>query len=114
MANTYGYYRGVGGYWVWSGKKPFTGKLLHVPGPKLSATGESRIQVIKDLEPYRNVIDGKVIGGRRQHRDFLRANGCIEVGSEQPKHRVDGPRRPDKDLVLQLKAAARSHGVDWV
>ena len=114
MSQTYGYYRGVGGYWVWSGKKPYTGKLVHVPGPKINANPDGGIQVIKDIEPYRNMIDGKVIGGRRQHRDFLRAHGCIEVGNEQPKPKVEGPRRPDKDLVLQLKAAARSHGVDWV
>ena len=42
------------------------------------------VQVIKDIEPYRNVIDKGVIGGRRQHRDFLRAHGCVEVGNEKP------------------------------
>lgn len=116
MSETYGYYRGVGGYWVWSGKKPYTGKLVHIPGPKRNkeqSAGEG-LQVIRDLEPYRNMIDGKVIGGRKQHRDFLRAHGCIEVGTE--KHDTMKPRQDKRDanLVPQIKAAARSHGLDWV
>lgn len=39
--------------------------------------------IIGDIEPYKSVIDGSVISGRRQHRDHLRAHGCIEVGNEK-------------------------------
>lgn len=64
------------------------------------------LQVIKDIEPYRNIaIDGKIIGGRRQHRDMLRAHGCIEVGNEKqslPKPPAD---RPDPRLVADIKRA---------
>jgi hypothetical protein len=113
---TYGYYRGVGGYWVWSGKKPYTGKLVFRPGPKLNAgqsPGEG-LQVIRDLEPYKNIIDGKVIGGRKQHRDFLRAHGCIEVGTE-PHNKIK-PREEKRDPHLrdQIKAEGRRRGFDWV
>ncbi|HEV8490714.1 MAG TPA: hypothetical protein VGR76_00535 [Candidatus Angelobacter sp.] len=39
-------------------------------------------QVIRDLQPYRSMIDGSVIDGRKRHRDHLRAHGCIEVGND--------------------------------
>lgn len=44
--------------------------------------------VMSDLEPYKAVAAEKhtgqrpVIGGRRQHREFLRRNGYIEVGND--------------------------------
>lgn len=41
--------------------------------------------VIADIEPYRNVLDGKRIQSRRHHRDFLRAHRLIEVGNEYDK-----------------------------
>ena len=40
------------------------------------------LQIMKDIEPYRNVVDGKVIGGRREHRDFLRSRNLVEVGND--------------------------------
>lgn len=40
------------------------------------------LHLISDLEPYRSVVDGSIIGGRKQHRDHLRAHGCEEVGNE--------------------------------
>lgn len=47
--------------------------------------------VIADVQPYQSVIDGSVIGGRRQHREHLRANGCVELGNEVVKRRPHGP-----------------------
>ena len=44
--------------------------------------------IIKDLEPYKAVAIDKAtgqkptIGGRRQHREFLRNNGYMEIGNE--------------------------------
>lgn len=40
-------------------------------------------QVIGDIQPYISQIDGSVISSRSQHRDHLRANGCVEVGNEK-------------------------------
>ena len=59
--------------------------------PKLPAN-----QIIRDIDPYRTAgadiaADNKrvVIGGRRQHREFLARNGYVEVGNEAP---VSGAR----------------------
>lgn len=57
-------------------------------------------QIIKDVEPYRAVatdVDGKrpVIGGRRQHREFLQRNGYREVGNDVPL----SPKQAQYDLA---------------
>lgn len=42
--------------------------------------------VMGDIAPYRNVIDGKTISGRAQHREFLKRHDMVEVGNEgRPK-----------------------------
>lgn len=43
------------------------------------------LTIIKDIEPYQSVIDKSVIGGRKQHRDHLRAHGCVEVGNDMQR-----------------------------
>ncbi len=61
------------------------------------------LQVIRDIDPYRSTVTGEAIGGRRQHRDHLRAHGCVEVGNEMPKR---PPPMPDREGVRQeLKRA---------
>ena len=54
-------------------------------------------QIIRDIDPYQAVgadvaLGGKIpkIGGRRQHREYLKRNGYIEVGNE-----VMRPQKPD-------------------
>lgn len=39
-------------------------------------------QVVGDLKPYRSMVTGEVIDGRKRHRDHLKANGCIEIGND--------------------------------
>ena len=54
-------------------------------------------QIIRDIDPYQ-AVGGDVasggkppkIGGRRQHREYLKRNGYVEVGNE-----VMRPRKPD-------------------
>lgn len=38
--------------------------------------------IIRDIDSYRSTITGEMISGRREHRDHLKAHGCIEVGNE--------------------------------
>lgn len=66
-------------------------------------------QVISDIQPYKPIasdIGGqKIIGGRRQHREFLRRNGYAEVGNERVT-----PRReelPRADRVNDIRRAMR-------
>ncbi len=38
--------------------------------------------VMGDIQPYQSMVDGRMIEGRRQHREHLRAHQLIEVGNE--------------------------------
>jgi hypothetical protein len=51
-----------------------------------------------DMQPYRNIVDGKVIGGRRQHREFLRSRGLVEVGNEKVQQTYQPPPPPSADI----------------
>jgi hypothetical protein len=63
--------------------------VSHEPRPLERGAG---LQIIRDIDPYRSVLTREVVGGRRQHRDHLRAHGCIELGTELPR-----PRRTPLD-----------------
>ncbi len=64
-------------------------------------------QIIKDIEPYQAVggdvaIGGKIpkIGGRRQHREYLKRNGYVEVGNEplKPQKSGYGPEVTEREV----------------
>lgn len=67
---------------------------------------------VSDIEPYRAIASDvacnglrPVIGGRRQHREFLNRNGYTEVGNDTGfNHRV-GPsaREAQRDRVMDIK-----------
>jgi hypothetical protein len=69
----------------------------------------ARPMIIGDLKEYRAAAVDKatgkrpVIGGRRQHREFLKNNGYFEMGNEMPT-----PKREhlsQKDRVADIKRA---------
>jgi hypothetical protein len=59
-----------------------------------SAAAVAGPQIMSDIAPYRtaatDVATGRraVIGGRRQHREFLSRNGYVELGNDYvpPRH----------------------------
>jgi hypothetical protein len=63
------------------------------------------MHIIPDIAPYRNIIDGKVVAGRRQHREFLKTHRVVEVGNEKPVPRPDNSHRVDMGIVTELKKA---------
>lgn len=71
--------------------------------------------MVRDIEPYQSVITGEMITSRSKHREHLRSHGAIEMGNEKPKPPVR--KTTDKEIRTrrdQIKAAARTHGVDVV
>jgi hypothetical protein len=42
---------------------------------------QKRLQLMSDLEPYQNMVDRNWITGRRQHREFLKRNNLVELGT---------------------------------
>lgn len=51
--------------------------------------------VMGDIKPYRSMVTGEMIMGRRQHREHLRQHHVIEVGNE--KLTPSAPRVPSRD-----------------
>jgi hypothetical protein len=70
-------------------------------------------QIIRDIEPYRSVAldiaSGKraLIGGRAQHREFLRRNNYVEVGNDYVTPRGEELSRADR--IADIRRALR----DW-
>ena len=58
--------------------------------------------VMPDIQPYRSMIDGRIISSRSEHRAHLRANGCVEVGNEVKAHLSYYDRLP-KDVAPQQR-----------
>jgi hypothetical protein len=87
------------------------GKLVpkHSAGPLIRS--DAAPMVISDIAPYRasaaDKATGKrpVIGGRRQHREFLQANGYRELGNEMPVQRRE--EMPREQRVSDIRAAMR-------
>ncbi len=65
------------------------------------------MQIIRDIDPYQ-AVGGDVanggkppkIGGRRQHREYLKRNGYVEVGNEvlRPKKPDYGPEVTEREV----------------
>lgn len=59
--------------------------------------------IMKDIEPYKSMVDGSMITSRSYHRDHLRDNGLIEVGNEKPKGKM--PSKPMDRAGYDIKRA---------
>jgi len=74
---------------------PVTFKL--VPADEYYAPAENAGPYIRDdIKPYQSMIDGRMIEGRKAHREHLKSNNCIEAG-DMP---IKNPERP-KDNSLK-------------
>lgn len=57
------------------------------------------IQVIGDIEPYKSMITGEMIGGRAHHREHLRQHNCIEVGNENMESKPVSPKSSRREFL---------------
>jgi len=53
-------------------------------------------QIMSDIKPYRNMINGKIITSRSEHRTLLRDHGCVEVGNDLPAVSQSAPPSGDE------------------
>ena len=68
----------------------------YVDGELVEGTIMETVQgpmVMGDLKPYQSMIDGSWITSRSQHREHLRAHGCVEVGNDSSLSRRPGALR---------------------
>lgn len=87
---------------------PDTLKLI--PAEEYYAKATSGPLIMGDIQPYMSVT-GEYIGGRRQHREFLKRNNFTEVGNEKitpkPMPRVPGLKDEVVRSYQTLKARKR-------
>ena len=86
--------------------------------PKLkrrSALQQRGPHIIRDIAPYRSaatdIATGRcaLIAGRRQHREFLRRNGYVEVGNDYLTPRRESLGRGDRiaDICRAMEQRSR-------
>lgn len=65
--------------------------------------------VIADIQPYRSMATGEMIGGRAQHREHLKKHGLVEVGNE--KIPVKPQPTKSSDIKADLYKVANGMGL---
>ena len=70
--------------------------------------------IMGDLNPYQAMATGELIEGRRQHREYLKANQLIEVGNEssallglRPQRKADPQRKQQIAAILRARLNER-------
>ena len=58
--------------------------------------------VAGDIQPYRSMIDGRIINSRSEHRDHLRDHGCVEVGNEKITPKPMTPPPGLKETLIRV------------
>lgn len=85
------------GRFVWDDEtKKFipAGKSSHVPNAPM---------VFGDVRPYKSMVTGELIDGRRQHREHLKTHNVVEVGNDIPmKHQDRTPRTDLKEQIARV------------
>ena len=71
-----------------------------------TASDLPRPMVVRDIEPYQNMIDGKMISSRAEHREFIRRNNVIEIGNEDPTKHIKPPPKTDTRREVLTKRLA--------
>ena len=67
--------------------------------PKESDLG--RPMVIRDIDPYQNMIDGRIISSRSEHRELLKRHNCVEVGNEKMETKVVAPKTNRREIIAK-------------
>lgn len=87
---------------------PITHRLI--PAEEFYASREepSAPMVMPDLQPYKSMVTGELIQGRRQHREHLKTHNVVEVGNSFDKA-TPKPASPPQGLKEQIARAVYRH-----
>ena len=70
---------------------------------RIGESNRRSANVMSDIEPYKNVVDGSVIGGRKQHRDFLKSRNLVEIGNEKIEKKYEEPPGLKQDIQRAIE-----------
>lgn len=73
-----------------------------IPADEVTEQLTPRHFVMPDIKPYRSMATGEMIEGRRQHREMLKATGCIEIGNEKQVNRAIAPPPGLKETLIKV------------
>lgn len=73
-----------------------------VPADEVTQAITPMHYVMPDIKPYRSMADGTIVEGRRQHREMLQRNNCIEIGNEKQTPRPATPPPGLKETLIQV------------
>lgn len=79
-------------------------------GYKPNSSGNTGPMIMRDIEPYKNMIDGRMITSRSEHRELLKRHNCVEVGNDT-SHMKKKPFKAqfkDRKKVLASQLADKS------
>lgn len=66
------------------------------------------LQIVPDIPSFIDPIEGKVIGGRSQRREFMKRHDVHDVGDDRPPPRKETPRAPVADDIKRAIAELES------
>lgn len=80
------------------------------PGYKPNSSGNTGPMIMRDIEPYKNMIDGRMITSRSEHRELLKQHNCVEVGNDTShmKRKPFKTKFSDRKKVLASQLADKS------
>jgi hypothetical protein len=55
--------------------------------------------VMNDIQPYKNMVDGQMITSRSTHREFLKANRLVEIGTDVKAHTTRQAPKVDRESI---------------
>ena len=78
-----------------------------VPADEATYLSEPRTAtIIGDIKPYRSMITGEMIDGRRDHKEHLKKHGVVEVGNDFDNAKPKDWNAPAKGLKERIAAIA--------
>jgi hypothetical protein len=92
---------------IFGDKKPTRGSFVYdkekgelVPKEEYySASVSNAPFVMNDIQPYKNMIDGQMITSRSTHREFLKANRLVEIGTDVKAHTTRQAPKVDRQAI---------------
>ena len=104
---------------IFGDKKPTRGSFVYdkekgelVPKEEYySASVSNAPFVMNDIQPYKNMVDGQMITSRSTHREFLKANRLVEIGTDVKAHTTKQAPRVDRErLRRDIAESLNRHG----
>ena len=95
--------------------KPVRGSFVYDPVSKSMIPKDEYIElvqtsspmIIMDIQPYKSMATGEMVGGRAQHREHLKRHNLVEIGNETKY--LKNERKQESPAGLRERIAQIAH-----